>query len=75
MSEKTIKTYAAWCQSQQPLTPFLSPGDAVDEAFVDWAMNVLPPARFDLGYVQIGEPHTEVSGRATFATFIHEFGR
>lgn len=64
-----MKTLAGWRSSQQQLTPYLSPGDEVEPAFADWALDLLPPAFWTSQVVQIGEPHSHVNGRPTFATF------
>ncbi len=67
-----MKTLTGWNQSGQELTPFLQPGDEVEEAFSDWALNLLPPAFWSSNVVQIGEPHSHIEGRPTFATFYRE---
>ena len=35
-----MKTLTGWNESGQELTPFLQPGDEVEEAFSDWALNL-----------------------------------
>ena len=49
-------------------------GDLVDQEIVDYFRDVLPPRSMDLGYLQVGEPHSHVPDsegryRATYATF------
>lgn len=67
-----MKTLTGWNESGQQLTPFLSIGDAVEEAFADWALNIMPPACWKSDLIQVGEPHSHIHGRATFATFHRE---
>lgn len=69
-----MKTLEGWHASQQELTPYLQSGDSVAADFADWALNLLPPAYWSSTVVQIGEPHSHVGGRPTFATFYREGG-
>jgi hypothetical protein len=69
-----MKTLTGWRESGKQLTPYLNTGDEVEEAFADWALNIMPPACWRPDLIQIGEPHSHVDGRATFATF-HRQGR
>jgi hypothetical protein len=64
-----MKTLARWRESGKELTPYLSVGDEVEEAFADWALNIMPPACWRPELIQIGEPFSHIDGRATFATF------
>ena len=70
----TVKTFNDWQGSGQELTPYLNPGDPVDAAFADWALNLLPPAYWSERIVQIGEPHSHIAGKPTFATFYKDAG-
>ena len=70
-----MKTLTGWNQSGQQLTPYLNTGDEVEEAFTDWALDIMPPACWKPDLIQIGEPHSHVNGRATFATFHREGSR
>ena len=67
-----MKTLAGWHNSQQQLTPYLQAGDEVEPASSDWALNILPPAYWSSTVVQIGEPHSHIDGRPTFATFYRQ---
>ena len=69
-----MKTLLGWQESQQNLSPYLCPGDEVEAAFADWALDILPPAFWSSSVVQIGEPHSHIEGRPTFATFYREGG-
>lgn len=69
-----MKTLSGWQDSRQDLTPYLSPGDEVEAAFADWALDLLPPAFWSSTVVQIGEPNSHIDGRPTFATFYREGG-
>lgn len=60
-----MKTYAEW---KGNLDEYLQIGDVVDEEMVEYFYNVLPPATMTRQLVQIGEPHSHVNGRATYAT-------
>ena len=71
---QTIKTREQWSQSGVNLSDFLTVGDYVDEAFIDWALSVMPPACWTSTIVQIGEPCSHVNGRATFTTFQNQYG-
>ncbi len=69
-----MKTMQGWHNSQQQLTPYLEAGDEVEEAFADWALNIMPPAFWSTRIIQIGEPHSHVEGIPTFATFYRDAG-
>lgn len=56
------------------LNAYLQEGDVVDEAMVDYFMNLLPPRTMSYGYLQIGEPRgmaTDENGKMkeTYGTF------
>lgn len=60
-----MKKYADWdCD----LDVFLQIGDVVDREFVDYFINVLPPAFWNDRIVQMGEPYSHRDGKATYAT-------
>ncbi len=63
-----MKSYAQWAESRLPLDKFLSVGDVVDEAMVNYFVAVMPPAYMSPHLIQIGEPNSHVDGKATFAT-------
>lgn len=50
-----MKTYANW---KGNLNEYLQVGDIVDEEFVEYFANVLPPAAFNSRLIQIGEPYS-----------------
>lgn len=60
-----IKKYSDW---KGDLGRFLNIGDLVDEDFVEYFINVLPPACMTGEVIQIGEPHSHVNGKATYPT-------
>jgi len=65
-----MKRYSDWWGSNQTLSAFLSLGDAVDEAFRDYFLGVLPPVFWSSTLVQMGEPydHCGANGAPRFAT-------
>ena len=69
MDQVIIKTRQQWAESHQNLGQFLKVGDPVDSDFVEWARDIMPPAHWTSRMVQIGEPHSHIEGRATYATF------
>ena len=69
MDQVIIKTRQEWAESHQNLGQFLKVGDPVDSDFVEWARDIMPPAHWTGRMVQIGEPHSHIEGRATYATF------
>lgn len=69
MDHPIIKTRQQWAESHQNLGQFLSPGDLVDEDFIEWARDIMPPACWTSRMIQIGEPHSHIGNRATYATF------
>ncbi len=69
MDQAIVKTRQQWAESHQNLGQFLNVGDPVDNDFVDWARDIMPPAHWTSRMIQIGEAHSHVAGRATYATF------
>ncbi|MGO4697702.1 hypothetical protein AB4Z50_25785 [Paenibacillus sp. 2TAB26] len=67
-----MKKYEDW---KGNMDDFLKIGDEVDEEFYDYFLNVLPPASWTSSLVQIGEPHSHVGGRATYATIAKVDGK
>uniref|UniRef100_A0A6M3Y074 Uncharacterized protein n=1 Tax=viral metagenome TaxID=1070528 RepID=A0A6M3Y074_9ZZZZ len=51
-----MKTEKEWHESKQWLSKYLEVGDEVDEDLADYFLGVLPPAYWENGVVQIGEP-------------------
>jgi hypothetical protein len=68
-----VKTMQDWHDAHVDLGKFLKIGDPVSEDMADYFLGVLPPATWLSNLIQIGEPHSHVRGRATFAT-IHKRG-
>ena len=65
-----IKRYQEW---EGSIDDFLQVGDLVDQEFVDYFINVLPPACMNGECVQIGEPYDHLADendrwRATYPT-------
>ena len=59
-----LKRYADWKGS---LDTFLQVGDAVDEAFQSYFLEVLFPAHFDSSLIQMGEPYDhDAEGKPRF---------
>lgn len=71
----TIKTYDGWHESGiGTFEDYVQPGDEVDEAFVDYFVNVLPPTTCRGDLVQGGEPYCDAPDtggrwRPTYITF------
>jgi hypothetical protein len=65
MTTAVVKRYDDWKGS---LNEFLQVGDLVDEKFVDYFINVLPPACMTQSVIQMGEPYSHINGRATYPT-------
>lgn len=63
-----VKSAQGWHSDRRDLGEFLKVGDYVDQEMADYFLGVLPPACMTGGIIQIGEPHSHVNGRATFAT-------
>lgn len=66
--DKQIKTYAGWEGSNKNLNEYLVVGDLVDEAMVNYFVDVLPPLCMNGQIIQIGEPYSHVNGKATWYT-------
>lgn len=60
-----MKTYENWKGS---LNEFLEIGDLVDQEFINYFINVLPPATYNSHCIQIGEPYSHINGKATYST-------
>lgn len=60
-----MKRYSEWSGT---LSEYLKVGDLVDEEFVNYFINVLPPAFMSSQVIQIGEPYNHVNGKATYST-------
>lgn len=61
-----MKKYADW--KKESIYEFLQAGDVVDEEFVQYFINVMPPACMTSGVIQIGEPYSHINGKATYPT-------
>jgi hypothetical protein len=63
-----LRRYSEWKRSSVNLTQYLKEGDAVDEDFYMYALEVVPP--LDYGSIlQIGEPYSMTAeGKETFFT-------
>jgi hypothetical protein len=66
MDQAIIKTRQQWGESHQNLGEFLKVGDPVDNDFIDWARDIMPPAHWTSRIIQIGEAHSHIEGRATY---------
>ena len=74
MDRGIIKTRQQWVESHKNLGEFLQVGDLVDNDFAEWARDIMPPAHWTGRMIQIGEAHSHVEGRATYATFYQPNG-
>ena len=76
-SERRIVTYADW-EAAGDFTKAARPGDYVEERIVDDMRDVLPPAKMERGFLQVGEPYSHEFDpetghwRGTFPTFVKE---
>lgn len=75
-----MKTYKEWMKSDKRFDEYIQPGDEVDEAIVDYFMNVLPPRSMSYGYLQAGEPIAHIRDengrcRVIYTTFAKEAGK
>lgn len=77
---KTVKTMEEWTKFADSAEKggfeyFCKPGELVDDSIFDYFLNVLPPHRWNWGYLQVGEPYSFAynpkSGReeSTWTTF------
>lgn len=71
-----IKTYEGWSESGVGnFGEYCKPGEQVDDALVDYFLNVVPPATFRSNLIQAGEPYSNEFDsetgkyRSTFMTF------
>lgn len=74
-----MKKYKEWLKTDKSLREFVEVGDAVDEAMVDYSLNVLPPRNYSHGYLQVGEPigscqDADGKWKETYVTFEKEGG-
>lgn len=76
-SERRIVTYADW-EAAGDFSKAARPGDYVEERIVDDMRDVLPPAKMERGFLQVGEPYSHEFDpetghwRGTFPTFVKE---
>lgn len=63
---RKIKTYKDW---EGRLEEYLNVGDEIDEEMYNHFLNVLPPAYWNNGILQVGEPADTFGGKFTFSTF------
>lgn len=63
-----MKTYKEWVESKVCFSSFVQEGDVVDEAIVDYFIEVLPPVTMNFTMVQMGEPYDMVGGRNRYLT-------
>lgn len=56
-SERRIVTYADW-EAAGDFGKAAQPGDYVEERIVDDMRDVLPPAKMERGFLQVGEPYS-----------------
>lgn len=69
------KTLNGWEEANTDIKNYLSVEDTVSEDLVDYFLDILPPAKFDGGYLQVGEAMDYISDyngklRATYLTFV-----
>ena len=76
-SEQRIVTYDDW-EAAGDFSKAARPGDYVEERIVDDMRDVLPPAKMEHGFLQVGEPYSHEFDpetghrRGTFPTFVKE---
>lgn len=76
-SERRIVTYSDW-EAAGDFSKAAQPGDYVEERIVDDMRDVLPPAKMERGFLQVGEPYSHEFDpetghwRGTFPTFVKE---
>lgn len=68
------KTLDGWGEANTDIKNYLSVEDIVSEDLVDYFLNILPPANFKGGYLQVGEVMDHISDsngklHATYLTF------
>ncbi|MEK5163176.1 hypothetical protein NYE69_12665 [Paenibacillus sp. FSL R5-0527] len=68
-----VKTFAEWKAEwkgdlDEFLKEYLQVGDVVDEETVEIFLNLVPPAYWSDNLIQMGLPHDNVNGKATYAT-------
>lgn len=62
-----IKTYKNW---KGNLDEYLEIGDIVDNAMVEYFINVLPPVTMNKNMIQMGETYSYVDGKKIYSTLI-----
>ena len=62
-------TMKDWSGSGKSFYDLAKVGSQVDEEIVGHFRDVLPPRTFSSNFLQIGEPHDHVNGKATYGTF------
>lgn len=76
-AERRIVTYSDW-EAAGDFSKAAQPGDYVEERIVDDMRDVLPPAKMERGFLQVGEPYSHEFDpetghwRGTFPTFVKE---
>ena len=74
---RRIVTYSDW-EAAGDFSKAAQPGDYVEERIVDDMRDVLPPAKMERGFLQVGEPYSHEFDpetghwRGTFPTFVKE---
>ena len=66
-SERRIVTYSDW-EAAGDFSKAAQPGDYVEERIVDDMRDVLPPAKMERGFLQVGEPYSHESVSYTHLT-------
>jgi hypothetical protein len=64
-----MKTLSGWEAQGGDVCRYLEVGDEVDEAMVEYFLNLMWPAAMSSSLVQMGEPQAHVDGKPTFLTF------
>lgn len=60
LAQYPIKTRVGWAESGiNSLMDYCNPGDAVDEAMVEYGLNVVPPITHYNDLIQVGEPYSD----------------
>ncbi len=66
-----LKTLEEWTASGMPTFDWYAKvGDLVDDQIYENFLGILPPAKHDFSYLQVGEPTNHVNGKPTFMTFV-----
>ena len=69
-----MKTFEQWQADNHTISEFLRIGDAIDTEFVNYFIEVLPPACMSERCIQLGEPskHDPKTGKPMFETLQRE---